>query len=78
MHAGAFRGIMDAILATRSDTADGPRYAVLSVTEQYFVLTELGLESQGQALVQGDTGPQDCHRTAEGRICFDISAFFGR
>lgn len=77
-HRYIYGAILDAILATRQPGSRGPVYVVLSVREEYSVLSALDLTSRRQSLVSADSGLQDCHDTAEGPVCFDISAFFGR
>lgn len=77
-HRAFYREVIDTILATRTEVAGAPTYKVLSVGEEYEVLRALGAKPRGQSLVDIGGQPFDCHETDAGRMCFDISAFFGR
>ena len=77
-HAMFYRDILEVILATRREGPDGPVFTVLSIAEEYAVLSRLERKSTGQALMTLDGRPHDRHDTAEGPVFFDISAFFGK
>lgn len=77
-HIHVYRGLLDAVLATRRDTPQGPVYKVLSVGEEYIVMRHLGREVTGQALLHIDGVPHDLLMSEQGDVLFDISAFFGR
>lgn len=77
-HAAFFRQIIESILATERQGEGGPVYSVLSVGEEYAVLTHLGRKAGTQALVMIAGVPHDRIETAEGPVYFDISAFYGK
>lgn len=79
LHALWYRGVIEAILATRREYEDGPAFAVLSIGEQAHVLAALERKSgRSQALVMIDGVAHDRIETDRGPVYFDISAFFGR
>ena len=77
-HGVHWRGLRDVILAGERKVQGMRTFTVLSVAEEYQVLSALNLERKQQALLQIDSVPYDRQDTVEGPILFDISAFFGK
>ena len=77
-HVAFYHAILKVILASEEKVAEGRRFKVLSIGEEYAVMAALKLKRGIQALRMIDGVAHDVFDTDQGKVLFDISAFFGK